>query len=104
MLLPPQGSVLRQALDAWLAVKGLQPRIVAEVDDSALLKEMGRSGLGLFALPVVVADAARDRYGVRPVGMVEGARVMYYAIVLGRKLENSTSQLIDLITRQPLAP
>jgi len=103
MLMPPKGTVLRQALDAWLAVEGLQPRIIAEVDDSALLKEMGRSGLGLFALPVAVAAEARTRYGVRQVGVVEGARVMYYAIALGRKLENPTSQLIDLITRQPLA-
>jgi len=83
-------------------VEGLHPRIVAEVDDSALLKEMGRSGLGLIALPVAIAKDARARYGVRQVGIVEGARVMYYAITLGRKIENSTSQLIDLITRQPL--
>jgi len=104
LLMPPQGSVLRQALDAWFAVEGLHPRIVAEVDDSALLKELGRSGLGLIALPVAIAEEARARYGVRQVGIVEGARVMYYAITLGRKLENSTSQMIDLITRQPLTP
>lgn len=103
MLMPPQGTVLRQALDAWLAVEGLQPRIVAEIDDSALLKEMGRSGLGLIALPVAIADEARTRYGVRQVGVVEGARVMYYAVSLGRKIDSEASQLVDVITRQTLA-
>jgi LysR family transcriptional activator of nhaA len=103
ILMPPQGTVLRQALDAWLAVEGLQPRIVAEVDDSALLKELGRTGLGLLALPTAIAVEARARYSLRQVGVVEGARVMYYAVALGRKLENETSQLIDAMMQQQLA-
>jgi LysR family transcriptional regulator, transcriptional activator of nhaA len=102
MLMPPQGTVLRQALDAWLAVEGLQPRIVAEVDDSALLKELGRTGLGLLALPAAIAAEARSRYSLRQVGVVEGARVMYYAVALGRKIENETSQLIDAMMQQQL--
>lgn len=102
MLMPPQGTVLRQALDAWLAVEGLHPRIVAEVDDSALLKELGRTGLGLLALPVAIAAEARARYSLRQVGVVEGARVMYYAVALGRKIENETSQLIDAMMQQQL--
>lgn len=100
MLMPPEGTVLRQALDAWLAVEGLRPRIVAEVDDSALLKELGRSGLGLIALPMAVAGEARTRYGVREVGVVEGARIMYYAVALGRKIDSAASKLIDTITQQ----
>jgi LysR family transcriptional activator of nhaA len=100
MLMPPEGTVLRQALDAWLAVQGLRPRVVAEVDDSALMKELGRSGLGLIALPAAVSAEARTRYGVREVGVVEGARIMYYAVALGRKIDSTASKLIDAITRQ----
>lgn len=102
LLMPPQGTVLHHALNAWLAVEGLQPRIVAEVDDSALIKELGRTGLGLLALPTAIAVEVKARYSLRQVGVVEGARVMYYAVALGRKIENQTSQLIDAMIQQQL--
>ncbi len=103
MLMPPEGTVLRHALEAWLTVEGLRPRIVAEVDDSALLKELCRSGLGLMALPSAMAAEARTRYGLREVGAVEGARIMYYAVALDRKIDSAGSRLIDAITQQTFA-
>ncbi len=103
LLMPAQGTVLHHALSAWLAVEGLHPRIVAEVDDSALIKELGRTGLGLLALPTAIAAEAKARYSLREVGVVEGARVMYYAVALGRKIENQSSQLIDAMMQQQLS-
>jgi LysR family transcriptional activator of nhaA len=100
LLLPSSGTVLRQMVDAWLAVEGIHPRLVAEVDDSALLKAFGTAGHGLFALPMAAADDAAKRYGVKPVGLVGGARVLYYAVSVGRKLDAETSRIVEAIARQ----
>lgn len=99
MLLPASGSVLRQMLDAWCTVSGIRPRVVAELDDSALLKAMGTAGHGLFALPVAVADDAARRYGVQQLGLVDGARVQYYAVSMGRQLDDDTTRVIECIVR-----
>lgn len=102
LLMPAPGTVVRQQLDAWLAVEGVHPELVAEIDDSALLKAMGMAGHGLFALPDVVADDIRQQYGVRPVGMVAGGRVRYYAITIERRLEADTARAIAEIARHVL--
>jgi LysR family transcriptional activator of nhaA len=101
MLLPGAGSVLRQMLEAWFSVMGIRPRVVAELDDSALLKALGAAGHGLFALPVAAAADAAQRYGVAPLGLVEGARVQYYAVSVGRTLDPDTAMLVDAIVRGP---
>ena len=51
MLLPLTGTVLRRSLDDWFDKQGLVPNIVAEFDDSALLKVFGDAGTGIFPAP-----------------------------------------------------
>jgi LysR family transcriptional activator of nhaA len=100
LLLPPIGSVMRQLLDAWLSVHSIEPRVVAEVDDTALLKAFATAGLGLLALPIATAREAGKRYSLRRVGVVEGARVMYYALTIDRLLEDDTAELVALLSKQ----
>jgi LysR family transcriptional regulator, transcriptional activator of nhaA len=100
VLMPPAGSVMRQLLDAWLAVKQLEPRIVAELDDTALLKAFATAGHGLVALPVAVASDAAKRYGLQPLGPVEGARVLYYALTIDRTLEDDMAGLVAVLSQQ----
>ena len=100
MLLPASGSVLRQMLDAWFTVTGIHVHTVAELDDSALLKALGTAGHGLFALPVAAAEDAAQRYGVVPLGLVEGARVQYYAVSMGRTLDPDTTRIVECIVRE----
>ena len=54
MLLPLEGLALRRALGRWFDRLELRPRVVAEFEDSALLKVFGGEGAGLFAAPTVV--------------------------------------------------
>lgn len=49
---------------AWFEKHGLAPRIIAEFDDSALLKSFGQAGLGIFAAPSIIEDYVRN-HGVR---------------------------------------
>ena len=42
-LLPAGRTVLRQSLEKWFQAEEIRPRLVAEFDDAALMKEIGRA-------------------------------------------------------------
>ena len=86
-LLPTPDAALRRLLDQWFEAQGIRPDIVGEFDDSALLKEFGQSGAGLFAVPSAIEADVRRQYGVRLVGRVD-VRERFYAITVERKLKH----------------
>lgn len=67
-LLPSDQSALRRDLQQWFAKNNVQPRIVGEFADSALLKVFAAQGAGFFAGPAVVADELCAYYGVEMLG------------------------------------
>lgn len=81
-------SPQRRAWDAWCIDQAVQPRVVAQLQDSALLKTMGQAGFGLFAGPDVIADDICRTFGVRVIGRVPALRLRHYAISLDRRLSN----------------
>lgn len=87
-LLPTTTTVLRRSLDEWFDRHGIRPRAVGEFEDGALLKMFGEAGAGLFATPTVVAEDARERYGVRPLGELPGMVERFYLISPERRLKN----------------
>lgn len=88
MLLPSPGTALRRALEAWFTLLGVQPAIVGEFDDSALMKAFGARGSGVFAVPRVLEDEIREQYGVAVVGRSEEVREVFYAITVERRLRH----------------
>lgn len=86
LLLPLEGSALRRNLDAWFASIGVRPRILAEAEDSALLKAFAADGMGMVFVPTVVIDVVRTRYDLVPVGRVEAVKERFYAISAERRL------------------
>lgn len=96
MLVASAGSPQRRAWDSWCASQGIQPRVVAEVQDSALMKTLGQSGFGLFTGPTAIADTICATYGVRVLGEVPELRERYYAISLDRRLINPALRAITV--------
>lgn len=86
MLLPLEGSTLRRHLDAWFATVGVRPRVVAEAEDSALLKAFAADGMGMMFLPSVVVDIVNRRYDLATVERIEVIKERYYAISAERRL------------------
>ncbi len=86
MLIPGEDSALRAPLMRWLERRGLRPRVVAEFDDSALMKSFGQSGAGIFSAPAALAPEIEARYGVVLLGRTEDMRERYYAISAERRL------------------
>ena len=88
VLLPVSGSVVRRRLDDWFAQVGIQPLVVAEFDDSALMKAFGQADAGLFPAPSAIAAQIESMYSAREVGRVEQVGETYYAISPERKIKH----------------
>jgi LysR family transcriptional activator of nhaA len=88
MLLPTENTTLRRSLDGWFASRGIQPRVIGEFEDGALLKVFGETGTGIFPTSSVIARQVRVQHRVRIVGRVEEVRERFYAISVERRLKH----------------
>jgi LysR family transcriptional activator of nhaA len=86
LLLPVAGSALRRSLDAWFASLEVRPVVIAEAEDSALLKTLAGDGMGLVFVPSVLVDVVERRYGMGPAGTTDAVLERYYAITGERRL------------------
>lgn len=87
-LMPAPSTAVRGVLDHWFEENEVRPLIVAEFEDSALLKVFGRDGRGIFPAPTIVTDEIVERYGVRPLAELEEVRERFYAITPERKIKH----------------
>lgn len=86
LMLPLTGSPLRRNLDAWLAREGVVPEVVAEAEDSALLKAFAADGMGAMFVPTVIAKTVARRYDVAPVAEISSVQERFWAITAERRL------------------
>ena len=101
-LLPGAPSAVRRALEQWFDSQDIQPRIVAEFDDSALAKDFGREGMGVFAAPMVIEPEVRREYRVRVVGRSEAVRQQFYAISVERKIKHPAVAAVCEVARKDI--
>ena len=93
-LLPGEDVAHRGALLQWFETQRVRPSIVAEFDDSALMKAFGQSGTGAFVAPTTIADTVCDQYGVKAVGEIAAVSSQVYAITTERRLSHPAMQAI----------
>ena len=86
MLVPSAGATMRGALTRWFRENQIEPQIVGEFDDSALMKAFGKAGTGIFPAPVILADEILSQYDAEIIGRADSVVVRYYAISIERKL------------------
>ena len=87
-LLPARNAALRRSVEDWFQAKQLHPRIVGEIDDSALAKALSEAGIGMFAGPSIIEAEVIKRYRLRVVGRVSAIRQRFYAISAERRLSH----------------
>lgn len=102
MLLPMTNANLRRSLDQWFDERGLRPEVRGEFDDTALAKEFGQAGAGIFAAPSVIEGEVCKQYGVRVVGRTDEIRERFYAISVERKLKHPAVVAICDAAREKL--
>lgn len=86
MLMPTPNTSLRHSLDRWFESLGVKPTVVAEIEDTALMKVFGQHGTGLFAAPTVVSEEVRKSHGVSIVGATDEVRESFYAVTVERRI------------------
>lgn len=92
-LLPLESSPQRQALNAAFARLKVHPKVVAEVDDSALLKALASEGRGVVAAPLIVQDQLEQLYRLKLLGPL-AVREAYFALTLHQRLEHPALELL----------
>ena len=88
LLLPTTNTVMRRSLSVWFESVGVRPKVVAEFEDSALLKVFGQQSAGLFPGPTAIAAHIRKQYGVQLVGEIPTVHERYYAISMERRVKH----------------
>lgn len=88
LLLPTTHSAVRARVDDWLARHGIQPQVVGEFEDSALLVTFGESGLGAFPAPEWSSDELTQVRGLTMLGRCPDVVEHFYAILAQRKVEH----------------
>jgi LysR family transcriptional activator of nhaA len=88
LLIPGEDSALRVPLLRWLERKDIQPTIVGEFDDSALMSAFGQAGAGVFPVPLTTAAEVMRQYDVVEVGQTLDIRERFFAISVERRLSH----------------
>ena len=101
-LLPRRSTDLRRSLDEWFESQGIRPQVVAEFEDSALLKAFAEEGVGIFAAPSAIEKEICRQYRVCPIGELPDVRERYYAISIERKLKHPAVVAISDTAREKL--
>lgn len=103
LLLPTAANVLRRDIDQWLDAHEIRPSVIAECDDSALLKTFGGRGLGIFPVPAVIGVTVCSSYDVRLIGHTEEVRHRVYAISIERVLRHPAVIALARVASERLA-
>lgn len=93
-LLPTENSTLRRALETWFRGHRIEPQVVAEFEDLALMKIMAADGRGFITMPAVAISDAVSQYGYHAIGNADTCRIQFYAITAVRRIEHPAVQLI----------
>lgn len=102
LLLPLEHLPLRRSLNLWFERNGLKPRVVAEFEDSALLKAFGADGAGIFVAPTAVEGDVAAQYGVQLIGKTDEVKERFYAISVERRLKHPAVVAISDAARHDL--
>jgi len=88
MLIQGAASSVRQQLDGWLVKHKLQPRVVGEFDDGALMTAFGREGRGVFMSPTILEKETVAHYGVQVLGRTDELVEEFFAVSVERRISH----------------
>ncbi len=101
-LLPTDQTAVRRALDVWMDENEIYPDIVAEFEDSALLKVFGQAGEGIFPVPTAIEQLVKQQYGVQLIGRIPEVRDKFYAISAEKRVHHEATLLVVKQARNQL--
>ncbi|MBD3811848.1 MAG: transcriptional activator NhaR [Betaproteobacteria bacterium] len=104
LLIPGEDSALRVPLLRWLERKDIQPTIVGEFDDSALMSAFGQAGAGVFPVPLTTVQDVMRQYDVSELGRTHEIRERFFAISVERRLSHPAVLAVSEAARRRFQP
>ena len=102
MLIPGASASVRPQLERWLTRHHIEPRVIGEFDDAALLKAFGREGRGVFLAPTVLEDETITQFGVKVIGRTDELVEEFFAISVERRITHPCVVAITDAARKKL--
>jgi LysR family transcriptional activator of nhaA len=101
-LLPATSSALRGSLTHWFERRDINPRVVAEFEDTALMNAFGEAGAGIFASPTAIEADLEKRYRVKAIGRAAEIKQRFYVVSTERRLKHPAVLAITTAARRRL--
>jgi LysR family transcriptional regulator, transcriptional activator of nhaA len=102
LLLPGSGTQLRSGIDQWLDKHRLHPRVIAEFEDSALMKAFGQQGSGGFIAPAAIEAEVERQYKAIAIGRIDEVKEHFYAISVERRVTHPVVSVVMEAARELL--
>ena len=102
LLLPSSGTQLRSGIDQWLDKHRIHARMVAEFDDSALMKAFGQEGAGIFIAPSAIEEEVERQYQAIAIGRISEVKERFYAISVERRVTHPVVSTLLEAARETL--
>jgi len=91
---PSAESGIRMGFDAFADALGVRPRIVAEVDDMALLRVLARENVALAVVPPIVVKDELETGRLAEVASIPGLNESFYAVTIARRFPNPLLKML----------
>ena len=86
--LPTDHTAVRRSFNHWMDDNEIYPRIVAEFEDSALLKVFGQAGHGIVPIPTAIEKEVTSQYGMQLVGRLDDVIDRFFAISVEKRVHH----------------
>lgn len=93
-LMPGDKSAQKNNLLSWFEQQQIQPRIVGEFDDTALIKLFGQHGYGVFSAPSGIEQFVLEQFGVAMIAKLDQVKEHFYAITAERKFHHPAIEVL----------
>jgi len=100
--LPMKNTLLRRSIDYFFEEIDVRPKIVGEFEDSAMLKMMGKAGVGAFPVASAICKEVEEMYGVEMIAKIPNLTEKYYALSVERKVKHPAVLAISEVARRNL--
>ncbi|MEM9704450.1 MAG: LysR family transcriptional regulator [Pseudomonadota bacterium] len=94
VITPSVDNAMRVGFDALCEKLGVRPKIVAEVDDMALLRVLARDGAGLAVVPPIVVIDELESGALDEVTTLPSVAEHFYAVTTRRRFPNPLLKVV----------
>ena len=94
-LMPGDDAAVRPRLLSWFDKQQIEPKVVADFDDTALMKAFGQAGAGVFSIPSFVAADVAKQLGMQIVGSTVDVQEQVYAVTSERRIKHPAAAAIS---------